>query len=576
MKGFNKIVMGFCLAFLCSGLLVCTVYAKDLEFTKKIVLFHEGVLQEEIQAYAAKWEECGVSVITELPFVNGLVLSVPSDVLSEDLAADPRVLSVEDNQKVHIQGFRHERRSRPAKGGARGSPAEYTVVQKVPTPPWFHRPWGVIKLYGQFYDPDLLTDEFNFWAVPRVIKRAWWEMAKRKIRIAILDTGVDPSHPSLRWEIKGGFDVTTMRPGVPRDDNGHGTHIAGTIISIIGTAEFIMEPPVHLYAVKVLDRYTCGDLYNLVIGLQWAVEHGMDIVNMSVSYRDDSPAVRVAIQKAYGAGLIMVAAAGNHSNWDDPAPGAAVFVGAADGGAADGGAADGGAADGGAADGGAADGGAADGGAADGGAADGGAADGGAADGGAADGGAADGGAADGGAADGGAADGGAADGGAADGGAADGGAADGGAADGGTQDTLPWYSVMYPARYPEVIAVGASTAHGEMADFSNSGSELDLTAPGARVVSTAMSWNRWKRGGFGVCSGTSMATPHVTSAVAFMLALNADLDCEQIKRILWETSDGLLDCQLVGDLNLIEALEKVLENREGVVRERRFWRFWY
>jgi subtilisin len=134
----------------------------------------------------------------------------------------------------------------------------------------------------------------------------------------------------------------------------------------------------------------------------------------------------------------------------------------------------------------------------------------------------------------------------------------------------------MYPARYPEVIAVGASTADGEMADFSNSGSELDLTAPGERVVSTAMSRNRRHKGGFGVCSGTSMATPHVTAAVAFMLALKADLDSEEIQSILWETSDGLLDHQAVGDLNLIEALEKVSEYRADSVTERRFWRFWY
>jgi subtilisin family serine protease len=90
------------------------------------------------------------------------------------------------------------------------------------------------------------------------------------------------------------------------------------------------------------------------------------------------------------------------------------------------------------------------------------------------------------------------------------------------------------------------------------------------------MSRNRRHKGGFGVCSGTSMATPHVTAAVAFMLALKADLDSEEIQSILWETSDGLLDHQAVGDLNLIEALEKVSEYRADSVTERRFWRFWY
>jgi len=114
------------------------------------------------------------------------------------------------------------------------------------------------------------------------------------------------------------------------------------------------------------------------------------------------------------------------------------------------------------------------------------------------------------------------------------------------------------------------------MAGFSNSGSELDLTAPGERVVSTAISRYRRHKGGFGVCSGTSMATPHVTAAVAFMLALKPDLDSEEIQSILWETSDGLLDQQAVGDLNLIEALKKVLEYRTDSMGERRFRRFWY
>jgi subtilisin family serine protease len=105
----------------------------------------------------------------------------------------------------------------------------------------------------------------------------------------------------------------------------------------------------------------------------------------------------------------------------------------------------------------------------------------------------------------------------------------------------------MYPARYSEVIAVGASNSFGEMTKFTNYSEELDLTAPGTNIVST----NVWSWGGFGVCSGTSMATPHVTGAVAMMLALDSQLSAQEVASILKHTSEQ-------GDLNLIGALKKV------------------
>jgi len=112
----------------------------------------------------------------------------------------------------------------------------------------------------------------------------------------------------------------------------------------------------------------------------------------------------------------------------------------------------------------------------------------------------------------------------------------------------------MYPARYPEVIAVGASSPYGEIAEFSNSGQELDITAPGTNIVST----NVWKWGGFGVCSGTSMATPHVAGTVAMMLALDPGLSTTEIRSILKESARELKYSPAIKDLNLTGALKKV------------------
>jgi subtilisin len=71
---------------------------------------------------------------------------------------------------------------------------------------------------------------------------------------------------------------------------------------------------------------------------------------------------------------------------------------------------------------------------------------------------------------------------------------------------------VGYPAAYPEFIGVSATTIDDELADFSSTGDEVDVAAPGKDVCSGVV-------GGHGVFSGTSMASPHVAGAAAQLVA---------------------------------------------------------
>jgi len=134
------------------------------------------------------------------------------------------------------------------------------------------------------------------------------------IKIAVIDTGIDYTHEDLDGNYAGGYDFV-FDDNDPFDDNSrsHGTHLAGIIaaeendIGVIGVA-----PQASLYAVKVLDGAGFGLLSWIVSGLEWAVDNGMDIVNLSLQ-GPDSKALQDACNSTFQAGTLLVAAGGNTS-----------------------------------------------------------------------------------------------------------------------------------------------------------------------------------------------------------------------------------------------------------------------
>lgn len=94
-----------------------------------------------------------------------------------------------------------------------------------------------------------------------------------------------------------------------------------------------------------------------------------------------------------------------------------------------------------------------------------------------------------------------------------------------------------YPARHPDIIAVGASTASDERWWLSNYGEGLDLLAPGAGVYSTSRSSSGPT---YSTASGTSMAAPHVSGTVALLWAVNPSLSPAEVASILRQSADDL------------------------------------
>lgn len=94
--------------------------------------------------------------------------------------------------------------------------------------------------------------------------------------------------------------------------------------------------------------------------------------------------------------------------------------------------------------------------------------------------------------------------------------------------------TIQYPAKYPEVIAVGSINKDFKRSDFSSIGPELDLVAPGSNILSTM------SNGGYGTFSGTSMSAAYVTGAAALLWSKNLALSSDDIINQLYSSATNL------------------------------------
>jgi subtilisin family serine protease len=154
------------------------------------------------------------------------------------------------------------------------------------------------------------------WGIDRINADEVWEVNTGfEIKVAILDTGIDLEHPDLMDNIKG--NVNMIKPSKNGNDkNGHGTHVAGVVAAINNDIGVIgIGPEVSLYAVKVLDNQGRGWESDLIDGLDWCIDYGMQVVNMCFGSEEDNESFHEAVIKAYDAGMILVASAGNNGEY---------------------------------------------------------------------------------------------------------------------------------------------------------------------------------------------------------------------------------------------------------------------
>ena len=246
------------------------------------------------------------------------------------------------------------------------------------------------------------------WGVDRIdADLAWATSTGEKVRVAVLDTGIDLDHPDLQENIYGGINtVQGYSPSNYNDDHGHGTFCAGIIAAVDNEFGVIgVAPDAWLYSVKVLDIDGLGYTSDIIEGIQWCIDNDMQILNMSFGGSVYDQALHDACDAAWNHGCLLVASEG-------------------------------------------------------------------------------------------------------------------------------PCGETWYPAAFSSVIAVAATDRN----DYQGCeyGAELELVAPGERILSTCIG------GGYIISSGTSYGCPHVSGTDALVVAIHPNYSNGSIRRILQRTAEDL------------------------------------
>lgn len=211
----------------------------------------------------------GLKAMRRIDELNAEVVTVPKGKAQAGLArlkSDPRVASIEPDGTM-----------------------EATVVPRDPQ-------WG------------------KAWGPKLVHAPAAWSLTTGKTStvIGVVDTGVDPRQPDLRGRVLRGYDFVGNDANA-RDDNGHGTAVAGVAAATanngVGIAGMCWQ--CRILPVKVLNAKGVGSHSSVAAGIVWATKHGADVINLSLAGPSDANVIHDAVNFALRHGVIVVAAAGN-------------------------------------------------------------------------------------------------------------------------------------------------------------------------------------------------------------------------------------------------------------------------
>ncbi|NYF55733.1 type VII secretion-associated serine protease mycosin [Micromonospora purpureochromogenes] len=150
---------------------------------------------------------------------------------------------------------------------------------------------------------------------------AWSASTGRGVTVAVIDSGVDASHPDLAGQVLPGIDLVSAAGADEPDPVGHGTTVASLIAGRNDDQRGVagLAPGARILPVRVLDdenRY--DDAMIVAKGVRWAVDNGARVINLSLGGSGDSPALAAALDYAFARDVVVVACTGNLATSTSP------------------------------------------------------------------------------------------------------------------------------------------------------------------------------------------------------------------------------------------------------------------
>lgn len=254
--------------------------AQESTSQRLIVTFKERLNERHVSDI----QNAGATAIKQLDIVDAIVVTVPTQAVANKLRSLQHVEHVEIDAIAHVTA--------PAKTTA-------TVTQPVQS-----LPWGITRIDAP---------------------KSWTTSRGTGVKVSVIDTGIDKTHPDLVDNIAGGVNFvksgrgarTTVDPNAWNDDHGHGTHVSGTVAATDNTIGVVgVAPQARLYGVKVLNSAGSGYTSDIISGIEWSVTNNMQVINMSLGMSSHVQAFQDAVDAADAAGVVVVAAAGNSGDGD--------------------------------------------------------------------------------------------------------------------------------------------------------------------------------------------------------------------------------------------------------------------
>lgn len=173
---------------------------------------------------------------------------------------------------------------------------------------------------GEEFSPSLTSpnDEYysKQWNLHKIgVEGAWSQTKGSGITVAVIDTGVTKVRDLQETKFIPGYDFVNDKEEAT-DDNGHGTHVAGTVAQATnnkyGVAGVAYEA--NIMPLKVLSAFGGGTVADIAEAIKFAADKGADVINMSLGGGGESQLLKDAINYAHSKGVVIIAAAGNEND----------------------------------------------------------------------------------------------------------------------------------------------------------------------------------------------------------------------------------------------------------------------